>query len=460
MNEKLHQKQQLFDTIVVGAGFSGLKAAKTLKGAGKKVLILEARDRLGGRVHTLPLNDVHQTPLIEHGAQFFHGAVKKNPVVQLAKESGVLRKAKDLRIIDWEAAAYRPGGAFETASENILRAYKSFQKFLSDTKKLKRSLSKQGQNEISFQEGIEKFCADNTEVSIEDVMSMAKLEIVGEYACDLSDFNLIYWNQDKWFGPKDAVFPSGIHCLIKYLAADLDILCNQVVKSISVDVSTKTVKTMCSSGKVFTSNTVVVTVPLGVLKRNAIEFSPTLNPSVQKSISCLGFGSFEKIFLVFESSFWPNVDTFDVFPCTNAIIDTWINFSLVYETKAPILCAIITGPSVKVWTVLSEQEKIACSLKSLRDIFGTGVIPEDMDAAFSMVKSVSCTDWENDPFSNGAYSYISRTALPSDYETLGQASINNQVFFAGEATIRDYPSTMHGALLSGKRAAKKVLRIL
>mmetsp|Transcript_21313 Transcript_21313/g.27224 ORF Transcript_21313/g.27224 Transcript_21313/m.27224 type:complete len:239 (+) Transcript_21313:3-719(+) len=236
---------------------------------------------------------------------------------------------------------------------------------------------------------------------------------------------------------------------------------SHVVTCVKTEDNQKLATVSCQNGNCISSRAVIVTLPLGVLKSKSVSFIPSLPSNVQESIERLGVGSFEKLFLVFEQKFWPDEDVFYVFPGKDeSQIDTWINISALSNTKEPILAASFTGSRGCSLRSLTAEEIVSLGLASLRGMFGEKRIPKDKNAALALVKSYSITSWEADPFAKGCYSHIACNASPLHFDTLANASLCDRVFFAGEATSRRYPGTVHGALLSGRRVAEKLLKMI
>ena len=190
----------------------------------------------------------------------------------------------------------------------------------------------------------------------------------------------------------------------------------------------------------------VVTFPLGVLKQGVIKFEPPLPSSKRDAISRLGMGLLSKVYLKFPEAFWDeDVETISYIGDRLGEWCDWLSFAPF--TGEPILMAFHGGDKGVALEKLSDAEISAEAMKALRAMFGDD-IPEPVGMLVSR--------WSRDPYSFGAYSYIPPFASGEDYEALFEP-VDGVLYFAGEATSRQYPSTVHGAYLSGVAAAEEII---
>jgi lysine-specific histone demethylase 1 len=198
---------------------------------------------------------------------------------------------------------------------------------------------------------------------------------------------------------------------------------------------------------------VLCTVPLGVLKKGDIKFVPELPAQKKEAIQRLGFGLLNKVVMLFPYDFWDGrIDTFGHLTedsCQRGEFFLFYSYSSV--SGGPLLIALVAGESAVKFEEASPMENVEKVLETLRKIFSPkGIeIPNPLQAI--------CTRWGTDRFTYGSYSYVAIGASGDDYDILAE-SVHDRVFFAGEATNRRYPATMHGALLSGYREAANILR--
>lgn len=229
---------------------------------------------------------------------------------------------------------------------------------------------------------------------------------------------------------------------MNYLAKDISIELNQIVESI--DYSEEIPKIITNQGA-YTADQVIITLPLGVLKSGQVKFIPELPSPKRKAIKALGMGILNKCYLRFPKVFWPKkVDWIEQVPTERGLWSEWVNIFRV--NQLPILLgfnAADEGKEIETWT---DEEIIKSAMKTLRHLFGDD-IPDPTD--------YQITRWQSDSFSRGSYSFNALGSHPDMRDHLAK-SLNDQIFFAGEATERDYFATAHGAYLSGLRVAEEI----
>ena len=188
----------------------------------------------------------------------------------------------------------------------------------------------------------------------------------------------------------------------------------------------------------------MVTVPLGVLKKGAIVFTPALPPAKQRAIDDLGMGVLNKTCLLFDDIFWP--PDVDLIGYVGARPGRWAETVSLYPyTRQPILMMFNAGAYAVRTEAMADAEIVSEALAALVDIYGS--VPPPKDALV--------TRWRSDPWSYGSYSYVPVGSSFAQYAELA-APIDGRVFLAGEATHEEYPATVHGAFLSGVRAARRI----
>ncbi|KAF9622233.1 hypothetical protein IFM89_030275 [Coptis chinensis] len=287
-----------------------------------------------------------------------------------------------------------------------------------------------------------------------------------EYGCAalLKEVSLPYWNQDDvygGFGGAHCMIKGGYSTVIESLGKGLAVHLNHVVTEVSYstmgcgetnDLHGK-VKVSTSNGNEFTGDAVLITVPLGCLKANTINFSPSLPEWKQSSIHQLGFGVLNKVVLEFPDVFWD--DSVDYFGATAEETDRRGQCFMFWNVKktagAPILIALVVGKAALDGQSMSSSDHVNHAVEVLRKLFGNASVPNPVASVV--------TNWGQDPFSRGAYSYVAVGASGEDYDILGRP-IENCLFFAGEATCKEHPDTVGGAMMSGLREAVRIIDIL
>lgn len=414
--------------IVIGAGLAGLAAAKTLQAQGHEVLVLEARDRIGGRIWTS--TKWPDMPL-DLGATWIHG-VKGNPLTQLAQSLQVKQIATSYD----NSICYNSLGKALNSSEAAA---------LEKVRKQVFNAIKQAQNQVSdrsIRAAIEPLFTQASPATQRLINFILSGNIEQEYAGSAAKLSAYWYDASKAFAGQDALFAKGFHVITDYLAQGLSIKLGQVVQTIHWQNQPLRVITQHAE---FKADQVLVTLPLGVLQAKRVQFLPDLPNSKQTAIAKLGMGVLNKCYLRFNKVFWPtDVDWLEYIPTEHGKWTEWVSF--MRSAKLPILLgfnAAERGKAIEAWT---DQQIVSSAMQTLKTLYGTA-IPDPVD--------YQITRWASDPFALGSYSYNAVGSTPSMRKELAKP-LANTVFFAGEASEANYFSTAHGAYLSGLRAAKEM----
>lgn len=418
------------DVLVLGAGIAGLAAARTLTEKGRNVIILEARNRIGGRMWT----DSSLGPPLDLGASWIHG-VNENPITKLAKEFGI----KTLPTDGENAIEFSADGR-ELPDDEFERMEALFEDVYEEVAEMQNTT----EEDISLQVAFDQVIAERG-LSAADLRRLnyyIHLVTALEYGADPKDLSLWWWDQDEEFGGGEVIFPGGYNQITDGLANGLDIRLQTVVNTVRYGVDGVEVET---SAGVFMADKAVVTLPLGVLKQASVKFEPPLPESKQAAIDRLAMGVLNKVYLKFPEAFWgEDVETISYVGEELGEWCDWLSFMPL--TGEPVLMAFHGGDKGFAIEELSDGEIVSGAMQTLRVMFGNN-IPEP--------EGVLITRWGKDPFSFGAYSHIPPNASGDDYDALAEP-VDEVLFFAGEATSQEYPSTVHGAYLSGVRAAEEM----
>ncbi|ATY60680.1 lysine-specific histone demethylase 1 [Cordyceps militaris] len=286
-------------------------------------------------------------------------------------------------------------------------------------------------------------------------------------ATNLHNLSLSLWDIDagnEWEGSHTMVV-GGYQSVARGLLhcpTPLEITTKSPVKRIryQADTFNGPARIECENGRVVEVDSVVCTVPLGVLKHGNIEFDPPVPEWKSLAVERLGFGILNKVALVYDQVFWesdrhifgvlkdasdPQSTAQHEYRGSRGRFFQW--FNVTNTTGIPCLIALMAGDAGFDTEASSNEDLIREATETLRSIFGPDV-PQPLEAVV--------TRWGSDPFARGSYSSAAPNMQPEDYDNMAKPLGN--LFFAGEHTIVTHPATVHGAYLSGLRAASEVLQ--
>ncbi|GLU23436.1 hypothetical protein SLE2022_394380 [Rubroshorea leprosula] len=431
--------------IIVGAGLAGLAAARQLLAFGFRVVVLEGRTRPGGRVYTQKMGRDDKFVVADLGGSVITG-IHANPLGVLARQLSIpLHKVRD------SCPLYRPDGApVDKDSDSKIELI--FNKLLDKVTELRQIIGANGISLGSVLDILRQLysVARSTEEKQLLDWHLANLEYAN--AGCLTDLSAAHWDQDDPYemGGDHCFLAGGNWRLIKALCEGIPILYGKIVNAIKY--GNEGVEVIAGD-QVFQADMVLCTVPLGVLKKKAIKFEPELPRRKLAAIDRLGFGLLNKVAMTFPYNFWG--EELDTFGCLNENSSNRGEFFLFYSyhtvSGGQLLIALVAGEAAKTFEFTDPSTLLHRVLSKLRGIYG----PKGIDVP-DPIQTI-CTRWGGDPLSYGSYSHVRVQSSGSDYDIMAE-SVGNRLFFAGEATTRQYPATMHGAYLSGLREASRILR--
>lgn len=411
----------MFDVLVLGAGAAGLGAARTLTDAGRNVLVVEARDRIGGRVWTE--HGFGSIP-VECGAEFIHGDavgtwawVRRAAAPTEAADIWYGRRMalEDGRVAGPELLDQRDDLKAALALEEELARYSG------PDMPLATWLDQRGVT------GLKRHLADirmaHASCGALETLSAAALadELRASAHNGVHDFHIL----------------SGYDSVLAVLAEGLNICLNAAVQR--VDWGSAGIIFRLANGEELQARAAVITLPLAVLKAGVVEFAPGLPEAQQQAIAGLAMEPAMKVIYRFREPFWDQGMTFLTLPDPMPV--WW-----ALRAGQPLLTCFLTNWRARQAGALGEA-LIARGLEHLRPFFGD--VPEQL------FEEARIVNWAADPWALGGYS-----SSPVGSVGLRKllATAQPPLFFAGEATLSDdCPATVHGALRSGERAAGEVM---
>ncbi|XP_059661550.1 lysine-specific histone demethylase 1 homolog 2 [Cornus florida] len=435
--------------IIVGAGLAGLAAARQLLLYGFKVVVLEGRNRPGGRVYTQKMGRKGNYAAVDLGGSVITG-IHANPLGVLARQLSIpLHKVRD------KCPLYKPDGTLvdHKIDSNVELI---FNKLLDKVTELRQIMGGFA-NDISLGTVLETLrqlyaVARNTEERQLLEWHFANLEYAN--AGCLLNLSAAYWDQDDPYemGGDHCFLAGGNWRLIKALCEGVPIFYGKTVHTIRYG---NEVVEVLAGDQMFQADMVLCTVPLGVLKKKTIRFEPELPARKLAAIERLGFGLLNKVAMVFPYVFWG--EDLDTFGCLNEYSHKRGEFFLFYSyhtvSGGPVLIALVAGEAAQSFEYMDPSSLLHHVLSILRGIYS----PKGIDVP-NPVQTI-CTRWGSDPLSHGSYSHVRVQSSGSDYDVLAE-SVGSRLFFAGEATNRQHPASMHGAFLSGLREASCIFRAM
>jgi monoamine oxidase len=421
------------DCIIIGAGIAGLVAGDYLRKKGWGVTILEARERVGGRVWSR--TDWKGKSPMDMGASWIHG-VSGNPMTEQAQREGIRTVPFDYE----KKAVYHTGGS-RIAPEEEQRIDKRFRKTLRVANAAAEELSR----DVSLREtftGAEKKLGWSSE-ELASLNFRAHTEIEHEFAASLEELSAQYWDEGEELSGGDVIVPAGLGGVVEPWARGQDIRFGQTVERVGYDRDGVRVKT--AQGLEIRAKKLILTVPLGILKKGTIVFDPPLPEEKTEAIGRIGFGNYQKTALLYNELFWdPELHLFDWDGgATGKEWAEWVN--LYPFTGEPALIAFHTAQAAYEIEKMTDGEISDAATDALGSALGKKV-PRPKDMIVSK--------WGHDPYSLGAYSFMGVGATPADRTTLGKP-LAGSLYFAGEAVSENYAATMHGAYESGLAAGKE-----
>jgi monoamine oxidase len=438
------------DAVILGAGAAGLAAAIELGRAGVAATILEARNRIGGRMFTEW--DRTADSAVELGAEFIHG---------LPREIWEPLAAHAVNVREVEGDFWSVEGHELCTSE-----------FFSDAERVLEQMDEREPDESFLHFLDRRFPPSARDPRLAAAIDRARNYISGFHAAD-PNLVSVDWlvkcrrADEEIAGDRAFRMEGGYRTLTEIfhkqvVDAGVSIALDSVAEQIEWKRGRATVRLRNPSGPAaLEAPSVLIAVPLGVLQSGAVRFSPQLPPAKLKAIDGLVMGKVIRVTLSFRQRFWESLrpshcDRSSTLEAMSFLFSQDEYFP-TWWTQMPSKVPLLTGwsPAHSAERVSGQGSAFAVheSLKSL-----SGLLRVSLRELETLLADAYVHDWQSDPFSRGAYSYA-RAGEARAPEELA-AAVENTLFFAGEAAdISGHNGTVHGAIASGRRAARKLLEV-
>lgn len=426
------QKQDV-SVLVIGAGLAGLAAARVLQDAGLKAIVLEARDRIGGRIWTS-----HEWPdmPMDLGASWVHG-VEGNPLTELADQVGAQRISTTYDSSLWLSETgerLKLNGQFAAAEALLEQA---------------REEIDSGESDLSLAQAVRgsRLYAQAGPDQRRFLRKWVNCSVEHEYAADWEHISAWYYDEDDEDMPGgDVLFPDGFTQLLRPLAEGLDIRTGAQVRHISP--AGKGASVALADGASMQADHVICTLPLGVLQSGQVSFGEALAKSRQRAIGTLRSGLLNKTILRFERICWPAEEQWLQWMTPRGEFwGEWINLATVADL--PVLMGFNAGAEAADVEQLDDAATIASAHEALKAMFGT---------QFPAPVAGLVTRWGKDDLAAGSYSYNAIGTQPKTRKKLAGADWDGALIFAGEAASNRFFGSAHGAVMSGRKAARRILK--
>jgi monoamine oxidase len=438
------------DVLIIGAGVAGLAAACDISSAGLSVCVIEARERIGGRIYTR--RDERNPLPVELGAEFIHG-----------RPPETFEVARAARLLLCDVSEH-----FWYVRDGVLS---KSDKFWSQIEEIMDKMKKAGRRDKSFREFLKSYGGGR---GMREAREMAASYVEGFDAAHTERIGILGLNkeheaEDEIDGDKQFRLLDGYDRVAQWLhdealSRGATFHLGTIAQEIRWQRNHIELVTTSEDGtQIFSAPCLVVTLPLGVLQAGksetgAVRFSPPL-PDKERAARRLATGHVVRITLRFRERFWDDLrlktkkgdgdlSELGFIQAPGEAIPTWWTHLPV---RTPVLVGWAGGPVAEKLLSCDNRRLLDRALTSLEHIFG---VPQEQ--LENLLEESYMHDWQADPFARGSYSYVPVDALDAQAELALQ--VEETIFFAGEATNTEgHSATVHGAIATGMRAAREII---
>ena len=427
------------EVLVIGAGAAGLSALREMHDAGVDALCVEARDRIGGRILTV-IDPISPLP-IELGAEFIHGR---------PPETWEVIRQRRIPVYDCDE------NAVHIVEGHVQQASDAWEQMDDITAEMKRVAASGADPVFSH---FLKGTAFSDEAKRETTRYVEGFNAADRNIIGVASLALDAQAAESIEGNRNFRFANGYTDFISsFLSGKMagQIRLSSIVEAVQWERDHAAVHVRSASTgqrSTITVRRLLITVPLGVLQAKDIAFSPTPERILQAA-AALAFGQVMRVVMRFHEPWWEEREDL-------GDAGFWLSgegYFPTWWTTLPMRSTLLTGWSAgPCATELIGQPQVAVVQAALDDLSRVTLVPRER--LEEQLEAVYFHDWQADPFSRGAYSYTPAGAMNA--RRVLAEPVEDTIFFAGEATETEgHGATVHGAIASGRRAAKQILRSL
>lgn len=412
--------------VVVGGGIAGLAAAQRLSAKGYTVTLLEASNRVGGRI----LSDTSFGFPIDMGAAWVHGG-DANPFKDIAQKAG----CNFYLTQDDKVKVFAQSGTLFSDSE-LTAMEATYNSLLNQIK----TTAADSDTVWGLIQRVNPSLLNN-----ELFLYMLSSYLEFDTGAAANKLGAKFFDSDEVYSGDDLLISNGYETTLEPFTQGITIVKNAAVTAINYQGNTINITSRAGN---YEAKKVVIAVPLNILKAKAIQFTPELPNGFENALSDLEMGIVNKVALKFSTPFWDNSQTYFGLGQTSGELGKYSYFlnTNSYAPQTNTLVAIVTGNYNRVYEALTDQQIQTEVMEALGKMFGNN-LPQPI--------SIKATRWGQAEFIKGSYTFVPAGGTDAAFSVLA-TPIANKLAFAGEHTSTLYRGTVHGAWLSGLQAAERV----
>lgn len=443
------------DVIIIGAGAAGIAAALELQKSSLSCTIFEARNRIGGRTYTDHETFV-STP-VDLGGSWIHSYRPENPIYQYYQE--YLSDKQIKHIDDHEVDLYLDEHGQQISQQIIEQAEEICEEIFTSLETFARTNI--NGNDCSVEQYIKENCQQSAKISneVQIVVDNLLAGVENFEASNFSSLSAKQWETIDEDVMDDQWVSCGYGSVIEYLANKykLSISKNTIVTSIDTTDKNRIAIKVANDDTVKYCRQVIITVPLGCLKRNTIKFEPPLPDWKRQAIEQMGFGLLNKLVVQFSECFWdPNATSF--WHISSQQPRGRFLYTKCLSPPVNILITFVHGKLAQQLESETDEQILNEYMSFLRGLFPQSSVPNPIKYKF--------TRWSQDPFAYGSYSNYAVNSSRHTVKLLAKEIADGRIQWAGEHTHVDDENDpdnkcsigyVHSAFRSGQNAAKRIL---